>query len=86
MAAVRERSSSSLIFRSLVILGTVLGVGFFHPQFASAQLITGQLTDRDTGLPVAHTHVLLVDEDDREVLRAATGGDGRFTIPAPAAG
>ena len=49
---------------------------------ADAQLITGQIVNSTTGVPVAAGFVVLLDEDGIEIARTVSTSQGRFTLPA----
>ena len=53
---------------------------------ADAQLISGQIVDSTTGVPVATGFVVLLDEDGIEIARTVSTSQGRFTLPAPRSG
>ncbi len=53
---------------------------------ADAQLITGQIVNSTTGVPVAAGFVVLLDEDGIEIARTVSTSQGRFTLPAPRSG
>jgi hypothetical protein len=53
---------------------------------ADAQLITGQIVNSTTGVPVAAGFVVLLDEDGVEIARTVSTSQGRFTLPAPRSG
>ncbi|MCH8254159.1 MAG: carboxypeptidase regulatory-like domain-containing protein [Gemmatimonadetes bacterium] len=51
-----------------------------------AQLISGQIVDSTTGVPVATGFVVLLDEYGIEIARTVSTGQGRFTLRAPRSG
>jgi len=53
---------------------------------ADAQLISGQIIDSTTGVPVGAGFVVLLDEDGVEIARTVSTRQGRFTLPAPRSG
>ena len=52
----------------------------------AAQVVTGQVVDAATAVPVGEGFVVLLDEQGREVGRTLTGADGRYLLTASGAG
>jgi len=53
---------------------------------AYAQLMTGQIVNSTTSVPVAAGFVVLLDEDGIEIARTVSTSQGRFTLPATRSG
>jgi Carboxypeptidase regulatory-like domain len=53
---------------------------------AAAQVLHGRVTDAADGSPVAAAYVSALDGTGAAVASTASGGDGRFELPLPAAG
>lgn len=64
------------VLSSLALLASPLG----------AQTVTGHVVDSISGTPVGVGFVVLLDQENREVARSLSDGDGSFSLSAPAAG
>jgi len=72
--------------RILLRLALLQTLAMAVPVSADAQLITGQIVDSTTGVPVAAGFVVLLDEDGIEIARTVSTSQGRFTLSAPRSG
>jgi len=69
----------------LVVFAVLTAVMLPMPH-ARAQVVMGQVVDSISGTNVGTGFVVLLDQEDREVARALSAGDGRFRLEAPSAG
>lgn len=69
----------------LIRLFAVISAGLllYAAPVLSAQAVSGTVVDSVNGLPVGTGFVVLLDEDNAEVARALTAGDGTFRLRAP---
>lgn len=70
------------IVRVFLLYGMSL---LLRPDAARAQHAEGVVRD-ETGLPISHAYVTLLDEAQKLAAAALTGEDGSFTIHAPSSG
>ena len=72
--------------RSVLVSFVVLSSATLQVSLAWAQIVTGQVVDSISGTPVGTGFVVLLDEENREVARSLSEGDGLFRLAAPAPG
>ena len=66
--------------RSLVTLVAVLIIGLPTAPAVSAQVISGRVSDAQSGIPVGSGFVVLLDRMENEVARSLWSQDGAFRL------
>ncbi len=80
------RPDLAMLERRLFLVLGVLLAAHATPTRLSGQVVTGQVIDSTSGMPVGTGFVVLIDTTGNEIDRALSTSDGRFMLQAPDSG